>query len=64
MSDKQTRKPIDLKSDNPSQNSRTHAATSIQSVVEPEDYPTAERDAQVEAATGRPAAKTRKNVRR
>jgi hypothetical protein len=35
--------PLDPKSDNPSQNSRLHAATKIQSSVTPEQYPEEER---------------------
>lgn len=54
------RKPEDLKSDNPSENSRIHAATTIQSVVKPEDYPEEKRRMQVEEA-GVPEAPTRKD---
>jgi hypothetical protein len=45
------RKPLDPRSDNPSENSRLHAATTIQSEVTPEDYPEEKRDLQVAAAT-------------
>lgn len=45
------RQPIDLKSDNPGENDRLHAATEIQSSVRPEDYPQEMRDLQVDAAT-------------
>lgn len=44
-------KPVDLKSDNASENSVIHAATTIQSVVEPEDYPAEKRALQVAAGT-------------
>lgn len=45
--------PIESEGGNPSQRSRLRAATGIQSSVKPGDYPKAERDAQVTAATGR-----------
>lgn len=45
------RKPLDSKSDNPSENSRLHAATTIQSEVTPEDYPPEKRALQVAAGT-------------
>lgn len=35
--------PLEPTSDNPSQNSRLHAATKIQSNVTPEEYPEEER---------------------
>lgn len=46
-----SKQPIDLESDNPSENSRLHAATSIQSSVQPGDYPETERSLQVAAGT-------------
>ena len=47
MSDiSRSKKPLDPKSDNPSRNSATHAATSNQSNVTPEDYPAEERQQQ------------------
>lgn len=53
-----TKQPIDLASDNPSENDRLHAATEIQSSVRPEDYPQEKRDLQVDAATdGKRSAK-------
>lgn len=55
MTDKKSHEPIDLNSDDTNENSRLHAATSIQSPVTPDQYPEEERQAQVEAATGKPA---------
>ena len=49
--DRPDRQPLDPKSDNPSENSRLHAATTIQSVVEPGDYPPEQRALQVAAGT-------------
>ena len=45
------KQPVDLQSDNPSENDRLHAATEIQSSVTPEDYPEEKRRLQVDAAT-------------
>ena len=45
------KKPIDLESDDPSENDRLHAATTIQSAVEPGDYPADKRGMQVAAGT-------------
>lgn len=47
--------PVTLKGGNPSAVDRLHQATSGQGEASPEDYPEAERRAQVEAATGKPA---------
>lgn len=55
MENDNTKHPLDPKGANPSENSALHAMTGIQSSVTPEQYPAAERAAQVEAATGRPA---------
>lgn len=49
-------KPIDLKSGNSTRNDQLHKSTKIQSSVTPEQYPAEDRNAQVEAATGQPAA--------
>jgi len=46
-------RPLDLKSDNPSENDRIHAATTGQGEVTPEDYPVEKRNEQVKAAIGR-----------
>jgi hypothetical protein len=43
--------PVEPKSDNPSLNSRLHAATEIQSSVTPQDYPARDRQLQVEQST-------------
>jgi len=43
--------PVDLKSDNPGENDRLHAATTIQSSVNPEDYPEKKRHLQAAAGT-------------
>jgi len=45
------RKPLDPRSDSPSENSRLRAATTIQSEVTPEDYPEEKRGLQVAAGT-------------
>lgn len=45
-------KPLEIESDNPSQNSRLKAATKIQSSVRPKDYPAQDRADQVKAGTG------------
>lgn len=50
MANKRKDESLDPRSDNPAQNSRLHAATRIQSPVTPEDYPEAERQAQIDAA--------------
>lgn len=42
--------PLEPKSDNPSLNSRLHAATKIQSSVTPEDYPEADRKMQAKSS--------------
>lgn len=55
MANKRKDEALDPRSDNPSQNSRLHAATKIQSPVSPEDYPEAEREAQLDAAGVRPS---------
>ncbi|MCH7628798.1 hypothetical protein [Novosphingobium sp.] len=52
--DKRKSEPVELESDNPSENSRIKAATEIQSQVRPDDYPKQARAAQVAAATGLP----------
>lgn len=44
--------PLHPKSDNASLNSEVHATTAINSSVKPGDYPKADRDEQVRAATG------------
>lgn len=44
--------PLDPAGPSPSENSRIHAATHLQSDVTPEDYPADERKAQAQAATG------------
>ena len=49
--DDKAKQPIDLKSEDASENDRLHAATEIQSSVKPEDYPEEKRDLQVDAAT-------------
>jgi len=50
-SDSDRKQPVDLKSDNPSEDNRLHAATTIQSSVTPDDYPEEKRRLQVDAAT-------------
>jgi hypothetical protein len=60
MENARTADPLEPKSANPSQNSRQHASTAIQSDTTPEAYPAFEREAQVEQATGRPAPDKRK----
>jgi len=52
MENQQTADPLDNEQASPGQRSRSRAATGIQSSVEPDDYPEAERDLQVTAATG------------
>lgn len=59
--DKANEGPIELDSDNPSQNSRLHAATKFQSSVKPEDYPARTRQAQTDAATGQPGKRPAKD---
>jgi hypothetical protein len=60
MENAKTDHPLDLKAGSPSQQSRTHASTAIQSSVKPEDYPKADRDEQIAEATGgRKAARKR-----
>jgi len=56
LEDGKTEDPI-WTSTNPSLNSEIHATTAINSSVKPEDYPKADRDEQVRAATGRPTKK-------
>ena len=55
MENARTSDPLERNDTNPSENSRLHAATAIQSDTTPEAYPAWEREAQVEQATGRPA---------
>ena len=55
MENARTSDPLERNDTNPSENSRLHAATAIQSSTTPEAYPEFEREAQVEQATGRPA---------
>lgn len=52
MENAKNRNPIDPESRDPSLNSEILATTSINSSVSPEDYPKADRDEQVRAATG------------
>jgi len=58
-SDSDRKQPVDLKSDDPSEDNRLHAATTIQSSVTPDDYPEEKRRLQVDAATnGKGAPRT------
>ena len=59
MENARTSDPLERNDANPSENSRLHAATAIQSDTTPEAYPKFEREAQVEQATGRPASKAK-----
>lgn len=55
-----TANPIKPEAGNPSLASEIHATTEINSSVKPEDYPKADRDEQVRAATGvQPSKKTK-----
>jgi len=51
--------PLNPKAGSPGQKDRLHAATSIQSSVEPEDYPVAERKGQVAIVGKKQSAKDR-----
>ena len=53
IENQQTPDPVEDAGGSPSERSRLRAATAIQSSVDPEDYPKADRDEQVTAATGR-----------
>lgn len=46
--------PVEADTGSASRNDQLHKATKLQSSVRPEEYPLAERQAQTEAATGRP----------
>jgi hypothetical protein len=62
MEDGKTADPVEA-SANPSLNSEIHATTAINSSVKPGDYPQADRDEQVRAATGGPGKKRRSTPR-
>ena len=49
-----TEDPLEPSSDNPSQNSKIHAATANQSSVDPDDYPAKERKAAAELSKPTP----------
>lgn len=57
MTAHKSRKPMDLEGGSAGQKDKIHAATSIQSIVTPEDYPTEEREAETQVATGRTCRK-------
>lgn len=58
MADK---KPLQPEGGSPGQKDRLHAATSIQSSAEPEDYPLPEREGLVAVAAAAPKATPRRS---